>query len=213
MWPAKSLSLAHIKTNISTCHPFHTWNFMENPHFLWGNSRWTPNIEPGDSEILPNRPTSQVGQKPCFSKQQKPWMRRPIRVERPSFLGKIEEATGRCCSVSETNGTEQVRILVKIYLIEFSAGLRNCRQTTDSQKTTRSYFNHGKNLMTSQWDPVKHGLVTSQSTGCIGRPFGLSFLLTSTPNWILKTIHATIWPMHIIPRIFKAISLSTGHLS
>lgn len=186
---------------------------MENPHFLWGNSRWTPNIEPGDSEILPNRPTSQVGQKPCFSKQQKPWMRRPIRVERPSFLGKIEEATGRCCSVSETNGTEQVRILVKIYLIEFSAGLRNCRQTTDSQKTTRSYFNHGKNLMTSQWDPVKHGLVTSQSTGCIGRPFGLSFLLTSTPNWILKTIHATIWPMHIIPRIFKAISLSTGHLS
>lgn len=129
-----------------------------------------------------------------------------------SFLGKIE-ATGRCCSVSETNGTEKVRILVKIYLIEFSAGLRNCRQTTDSQKTTRSYFNHGKNLMTSQWDPVKHGLVTSQSTGCIGRPFGLSFLLTSTPNWILKTIHATIWPMHILPRIFKAISLSTGHLS
>ena len=55
-------------------------------------------------------------------------------MRKASFLGKIEEATGRCCSVSETNGTEKVRILVKIYLIEFSAGLRNCRQTPKIQQ-------------------------------------------------------------------------------
>ena len=186
MWPAKSLAWLISKPTFLHVILFILGILWKILTFHVGNSPWTPNIEPGDSEILPNRPTSQVGQKPCFSKQQKPWM------QKASFLGKIEEATGRCCSVSETNGTEKVRILVKIYLIEFSAGLRNCRQTTDSKKTTRSYFNHGKNLMTSQWDPVKHGLVTlvtSQSTGCIGRPFGLSFLLTSTPNWILKTLH------------------------
>ena len=35
-------------------------------------------------------------------------------AERPVF-GKIEEATGRCYSVSETNGTEKVGILVNLF--------------------------------------------------------------------------------------------------